>query len=54
MSRFCFEMYQVTERGLKFKGYKTIIAESTEQALLSAQDSVDEDIKIAQIYIPNE
>lgn len=53
--KYCFEMYsKVNELTNKFLGYKLITAESTEQAYLSAKESVGEDIMLAQIWIPQE
>ena len=50
--KYCFELYEITDnRGTLFKGYKTIDAESTEEATLSAQESIPSNYKIHQIYI---
>jgi len=44
-------MYEDKERGIRFLGYKTVIAEDTEQALLSAQEAVSDDVRLVPIYI---
>lgn len=53
MNKFVFEMYEFCEtKGRIFKGYKTIVAESSEQAWLSAQEALPINYKLEQIYIP--
>lgn len=53
--KYCFEMYEIIEgKKNKFLGYKTIIANSTEQAFLSAKESCDEEVTLAQIWVPQD
>lgn len=55
MSKFCFEVYEFDDiKGNIFKGFKTVNAEDTEQALLSASKGLEENHKLFQIYIPQE
>jgi len=51
MKKYCFELYETSDRGLLFKGYKTLLAESTEQARLSAEESLHDNEKLYQIFI---
>jgi len=45
-------MYEFSEnRGVIFKGYKNIQADSTEEAVLSAQEGLPSNYKLQQIYI---
>lgn len=53
MNKFCFEIYEFNERGRIFKGYKTVLAESTEQAQLCCQDSFDNSHQFCQVFIPS-
>jgi len=55
MNKYCFEIYEFDEvRGNLFKGYKSVLAEDTEQAYLSASHSLPENYSLSQIYIPQE
>jgi hypothetical protein len=52
MSKFCFEIYEYKEtKEFVFKGYKTVNANDTEQAKLSASVGLPENHKLVQIYI---
>lgn len=53
MSKFCFEVYEFNEnKGSIFKGYKTVNANDTEQAILSASVGLPENHELVQIYVP--
>lgn len=51
MTKYCFEVYEKTNRGQIFKGYKTVLAEDIEQASLSASSNLSEDHMLLQIYL---
>jgi len=51
MNKYLFEKYLHSERGIEFKGYVPVTAESTEQATLCAQQIAGEHIKLQQVYI---
>ena len=51
MNKYLFEKYLFSERGREFKGYVSVMAESTSQATLSAQHVAGPDIKLQQVYI---
>ena len=51
MQKYCFEMYENKERGIRFLGYKTVLAEDTAQALLLVREAVGEEVRLAQVYI---
>jgi len=51
MNKYLFEKYLHSERGIEFKGYLPIVAESTEQATLCAQEIAGCNIKLQQVYI---
>jgi hypothetical protein len=53
MNSFVFEIYENCEkRGRIFKGYKTVKGETSESALLSAQETYGEDYIVCPIYFP--
>jgi len=52
MNKYCFEKYMQGERGITFHGYITVNGENEKDALNAARELVDEDIKLYQIYIP--
>lgn len=52
--KYCFEEYEYCNKGILFKGIKTILAENSEQAKLSASEFETETKKLFQIYIPAE
>ena len=52
MNKYVFEMYELSERGRIFKGYKTVQAEDSEQAKQLAQDQVGDKTNLFQIYTP--
>lgn len=49
--KYCFEVYEVGHKGSIFKGYKTVNADDTEQAMLSASKNLDDNHFLCQIYI---
>ena len=51
MNKYLFEKYLFSERGIEFRGYVPVTAESTEQATLCAQKIAGEHIKLQQVYI---
>jgi len=51
--KYAFEKYELGNKGIIFKGYIQTNADSSEQALLSCQEIVGEDIKLQQIYVEN-
>lgn len=52
--KYLFEKYEIGERGRIFLGYESIISDSTENALLSVQEKVGDEVVLAQIYINQE
>lgn len=52
--KYVFEKYEFGERGRIFLGFETVFSDSTENALLSVQERVGEDITLAQIWVPQE
>lgn len=53
--KYVFEIYENTpERGRTFLGYKTVNAESTEDARLSVLSGVPESYIACQIWVPQE
>lgn len=51
MNKYLFEKYLFSERGREFKGYVSVMAESTAQATVSAQCMAGADMKLQQVYI---
>lgn len=51
--KYGFEKYEYNHKGIIFKGYIYTNAESSEQALLSCQEIVGEEIKLFPIYVEN-
>lgn len=51
MNKYLFEKYLHSERGIEFRGYIPVEAETTEQATLCAQEIVGSGIKLQQVYI---
>lgn len=55
MNKYCFEIYEMTERkGTLFKGYRTVVADSTETALTSAQSDLPDNCSLLQIWVPQD
>lgn len=52
--KYCFEMYEFSDRGRVFLGYKSINAENADLAKELASNKLKEGIKLEQIYIPQE
>lgn len=51
MNKYLFEKYLISTKGIEFKGYVPVVAESTEQATLCAQAMAGHHIKLQQVYI---
>lgn len=54
MNRYCFELYETSNRGRVFLGYKTVHAEDNEQAYEKVSEKLDENITAFQIYLPQD
>lgn len=54
MYKYVFELYKITGYERYFKGYKTVVADSTETALASASDGLPEDYILLPIYVPQD
>lgn len=52
--KFTFEMYEFGDRGRVFLGYKNVTASSNEEAFELASSKLPENVKLEQIYIPQE
>ena len=50
MNPYLFEMYTNDERGRRFLGYKKVYSESTESALLCAQEESGNTVQLCQLY----
>jgi len=52
--KFTFEMYEFGNRGRVFLGYKNVTAASNEEAFVVASTNLPENVKLEQIYVPQE
>lgn len=52
MSRYLFELYNVSSRGRIFKGFKTVAATSLEEAqsIILEKEEDKENIQLCQLY----
>ena len=48
---FLYEMYTTKHNSQVFLGYKKVAADSTENALLCAQEAVGPDVRLYPVYI---
>lgn len=51
MNKYCFELYENSNRGRVFLGYKTVHAEDNEQAYEKVTEKLENEIQAFQIYI---
>lgn len=54
MNKYCFELYEYSTRGQLFIGYKTVRADDVEQAHDLVKQKLADNIKVFQIYLPQE
>lgn len=54
MNKYCFEMYEYGTKGQIFLGYKTVQAKDAEQAHELAVQKLADNIKLFQIYLPQD
>lgn len=52
--KYVFEKYEFSNRGRIFLGFETIFSDSTENAVLSVQERVGENVTLVPIWIPQE
>lgn len=52
--KYCFEMYEFSDKGRIFKGYKSVNAYSVDEAKEIAGSKLASNIRLVQIYIPQE
>lgn len=52
--KYVFELYEFGKRGRIFLGYKSVVASSSEEAREMIKSKIDENVVLAQIYIPQE
>lgn len=54
MLKFVFELYKIAPNDRIFKGYKTVVADSTETAWASASDGLPADHVLLPVYVPQD
>jgi len=54
MNKYCFELYESSNRGRVFLGHKIVYAENNDQAYEKASEKLEENVQAFQIYIPQE
>jgi len=52
--KYTFELYEFNNRGRIFQGYKNVNASSNEEALEIASTNLPENVKLVQIWVPQE
>ena len=49
--KYTYELYEHTvDKGILFKGYRVIIADSSESARLSAEQTLADNVKLYEVY----
>lgn len=49
--KYCFELYEFSNKGRIFLGYKTILAANSNEARKIIQSKLPDNVVLAQIYI---
>lgn len=52
--KYVYELYEHGNRGIVFKGYKTVHSQHSEDAVAQASRGLEENIKLHQIYVSQE
>lgn len=52
--KYCFEKYEISNKGQTFLGYATASGDSAEEAREKILSKAGENIILAQIYLPQE
>jgi len=52
--KFTYEMYEHCNRGLVFRGYKTVQGQDSDTALRLAQSGLSDSVMLFPVYVPQQ